>query len=612
MKKYHQRTTALSIAAVSCVLALLLVFLQYRDTRNHLHIVMPGAFNYLIQTARAFDQFELSLVRYQNRQGNKASESELQKEYRRHFDILWSSFEVYELAYPGGQYRQEVIDFKFEVKNFLRLNDELISNQQELSNAEIERLVESIAHLSSETRKIGYRYFAIAGAARDKSLTRLSQLDKLLQIFAVMFLCTGGMMVYTLYRSRKRTEDLYKNARRQEKQHKHMLEEIRSGKLESKAKTNFIAAASHDLRQPLYAIDLYLGALKPHLKSPESLKTFEGAIQSTQELNNLFEKLLHISRLDAGMVKVSKSDIDMGSFIKTMQREFEAKVDNATLTIETEPQCYANTDPVLLGRVVRNILENAITHSEASNIKLTAQHQGNKIKLCISDDGVGIAESEQHAIFSEYHQLDTSRQKKHGLGLGLSIVARVTELLEIDMTFYSESGHGTTFWFNIEKGHRTAAANRSATTLSIEHPGALISIIDDNPTIQAGSAALLKSMEFDTITSGCANSMIEKLQQIDRCPDFVLADFRLLDGEFGDAAIRTIRNHYNKNIPAMMITGDTSSNLIRQFEQNNFEVLHKPVKPAVLLSKINKKITDGIEQIESEDTDWQEKSVVSS
>lgn len=593
MKKYHQRTFALSIAAASCVLALLLVFVQYRDTRSHLNTVTPGAFNYLIQTARGFEQFELALVRYQNRQWHPHSEEKLQKEYRRQFDILWSLFEVYELGFPDISNQNRVDEHSRSVKEFLQTNDELVSKKAQLSNEEIEPILKSIGELAAETRALGYQYFAYAGTARERSIKRLLELDRLLQLFAAMFLLTGGMMVYTLYRSRRRTENLYKQARRQEKQHKHMLEEIRSGKLESKAKTNFIAAASHDLRQPLYAIDLYLGALKPHLTSQEALNNFDGAMQSTQELNNLFEKLLHISRLDAGMVKASKSNIDINAFFQTMQREFAAKANNATLTINAEPDCFAYTDPVLLGRVVRNVLENAITHSNAAEIELTARQQGNAVKICISDNGIGIAENEQHAIFSEYHQLDTSKQKKHGLGLGLSIVARVTELLDIDMTFYSQSGHGTTFWFSIQSGqnqHASSTANNDE-PLRVIHAGALISVIDDKPNIQAGSVALLESMEFETITANDASDMIAKLKETNQCPDFILADYRLLDGEFGDNAIRTVRKHFNKNIPAMMITGDTSSNLIRQFEQNDFEVLHKPVKPAVLLAKINEKIS---------------------
>lgn len=592
MKKYHQRTFALSIAAASCVLALSLIFLQYRDVRNHLNAVTPGAFNYLIQTARAFDQFEMALVRYRNRQWNPPSENKLQQEYRRHFDILWSAFEVYDLAYPGNRDEASIREFRDDARDFLRSNDELISRQPELSADETTKICERVSDLSNRTREIGYKYFAYAGSAREQSISRLSLLDKLLQLFAVMFLLTGGMMVHSLYLSRKRTEGLYKNARRQEEQLKYMLEEIRSGKLESKGKTNFIAAASHDLRQPLYAIDLYLGALKPHLSGEEALSTYEGAMQSTRELNNLFEKLLHISRLDSGTVKASKSNIDINAFFQSMRREFTPKTNTAKLTITAEPNCFAYTDPVLLGRVVRNILENAATHSEASEISLTAQQSDDTIKISISDNGIGIPESEQQAIFSEYHQLDTSKQRSHGLGLGLSIVARVTELLDVDMTFYSKSGHGTKFWLRLEKGKPSTRPAKTDTPLKVEHAGALISVIDDKASIRAASKALLESMEFDTITSDCATTMIEKLQQANRCPDFILADYRLIGGEFGDNAIRTIRQHFDKNIPAMMITGDTQSNLIHQFEQNDFEVLHKPLKPGILLAKINKKISD--------------------
>ena len=611
MRKYHQRTFALSIAAASCVLALLLVFVQYRDTRNHLNTVMPGAFNYLIQTARGFEQFELALVRYQNRQWNPDSTEQLQRAYRKQFDILWSTFEVYELGYPGKQDEAEIIRYGADVRRFLRENDERISKQPELTNAEIESIYKTIAALSAETRAIGYRYFAYAGSARERSLKRLAELDRLLQLFAVMFLLTGGMMVYTLYRSRKRTENLYESAMKQEKQHKHMLEEIRSGKLESKAKTNFIAAASHDLRQPLYAIDLYLGALKPHLKSEEALATFEGATQSTQELNNLFEKLLHISRLDAGMVKASKTNIDIKNIFQTMRREFSAKCGDAKLIVECEPDCFAHTDPVLLGRVVRNVLENAITHSNATEIKLCATQKPDHIKICISDNGVGIEESEQHTIFSEYHQLDTTKQKRHGLGLGLSIVARVTELLDIDMTFYSNPGEGTNFWFTLERGQIASQPQVTETQPAVEYAGALISIIDDKPNIQDGSAALLKSMQFETVTASCAGTLIDKLKQANRTPDFILADYRLLDGEFGDNAIEAVRSHFDKPIPAMMITGDTSSALLRQFNKNDFEVLHKPVKPAVLLSKINNKIGDYRDRHShsGNDNSWNTKSV---
>ena len=169
MRKYHQRTLALSIAAASCVLALLLVFVQYRDTRNNLNTITPGAFNYLLQTARGFDQFELAIVRYQNRQWNPANAEKLQKQYRKMFDILWSTFEVYELGYPADPPEDHIA----EVREFLVSNDELISKQQDISFDEIEDLINATAPLSSRTREIGYQYFALASEERDNSICLL-------------------------------------------------------------------------------------------------------------------------------------------------------------------------------------------------------------------------------------------------------------------------------------------------------------------------------------------------------------------------------------------------------------------------------------------------------
>ena len=345
------------------------------------------------------------------------------------------------------------------------------------------------------------------------------------------------------------------------------------------AKNKFLAAASHDLRQPLHALGLFMAVLERRIPSGNNADILRKMRHSSDSLNALFNSLLDISRLDAGIVEVSFQTFSIRDLLISIRDEFiqlgEAKSLEVSVQITDD---IVHTDPVLFGRILRNLLQNAITHTQHGSVALRCHKRGRELIIEVSDTGPGIPEAQHDAIFSEYFQLDTSlRQSSGGMGLGLAIVRKMAKLLSVSVNLQSVTGKGSTFSVNVALGELEATLHGKARMRYRGLSGSHVLFVDDEPHIREALTLVLDSFDCHTISAESAEQAIERLMARQVTPDIMIIDYRLKQNQTGVAAIETLRHHFHGDIPAIVVTGDTSRSILQAVHDTGCTLLHKPL-----------------------------------
>jgi len=356
------------------------------------------------------------------------------------------------------------------------------------------------------------------------------------------------------------------------------------------AKNKLLASASHDLRQPLHAMGLFLDLLERRVSGEEERELISNVKRSSDALSILFNSLLDISRLDANVVEVNQTHFAIEKLLSNLRSEFEAVGLQKSLSIGIPPcDDIIWTDAVLLERILRNLVQNAVTYTKSGSVTVTCEPRREELEIVVTDTGPGIPATEQEAIFSEYYQMPSKEQiPAKGLGLGLAIVNRLVELMDLDIDLQSDVGHGARFSVSVPLGDRSLVLEAPATaTHEPELQGQTILIIDDESDIRDGMARMLLRYNCSTITAESADQAIDRLLKHNSGPDVIVADYRLMAGETGDQAISRIRAQYCADIPAVIVTGDTSADRIKEATQHGFQILHKPVQPRQLVAVIS-------------------------
>ena len=361
------------------------------------------------------------------------------------------------------------------------------------------------------------------------------------------------------------------------------------------AKNKFIATASHDLRQPLHALGLYLDVLESKVSSDDQKALIAKIKNSSTALSVLFNSLLDLSRLDAGVVEVESAHFRVEPLLTSLRVEFEEVASDKELDIQIgKSNAVLLTDAVLLERILRNLIQNAITHTEAGKVEVKCEVVGSCLRVDVSDTGPGIPQYEQNAIFSEYYQLEhAGRRPTIGLGLGLAIVRRLVDLMDVKFELTSVSGEGSVFSIEVPLGDEASISEIASLPTQTELQGQTILIIDDEADILDGMMHVLKAHGCSSITALSAAQAIDKLTARDVVPSMIVADYRLQNGQTGDMAIECIREEFNSEIPAIIVTGDTSADRLKEATQSGFRLLHKPVQSDELLSEITSQLIGG-------------------
>lgn len=355
------------------------------------------------------------------------------------------------------------------------------------------------------------------------------------------------------------------------------------------AKTRFLATASHDLRQPLQAIRLYLSALSSRLVEPKALQIGEKMNLSLDTMGELLDALLDISTLESGSVTAERRDVKLSEVLDRVIADNAQQAKEKGLQFECEElDCIVFTDPTLLQRIIDNFVTNAIRYTEKGKISLKGQLSKDKVCITVSDTGVGISEHELGSIFDEFVQLDNAvRSSSKGLGLGLSIVKHIARILEHPTSVTSLIGEGSRFSVEvpISKSQVLVEEHQEVIqpTSGLIHKATIL-VVDNEPAIVDAMYELLRMYDMKVVKAHHGAEALAHIQE-GLIPDFVLTDYRMPEIN-GVELVNKIRAAVNQDFSVAIMTGDASMGKINDANLDNCTVLQKPVKIEQLLSLI--------------------------
>ena len=434
-----------------------------------------------------------------------------------------------------------------------------------------------------------------------------SQLQQISGLFMLIYIVGMGGLAFNLNRNFRAAVDLRVRlmvlAERLREQ-KELADEA------NRAKSRFLAAASHDLRQPVHALGLFIGALRRVAMPLEGQRLIEQIEESTVAMDGLFSTLLDISQLDAGTVEVQRQSFPVAALLDRICRDHAAEAIAKELSLVcVKSTAVVDCDPVLLERILRNLVANAVRYTDQGRVLVGCRRRETTISIQVLDTGPGIPPDQHDRIFQEYYQLgNPERDRSKGLGLGLAIVRRLVDLMGCDMTLRSrqgqdfKEGHGSCFEVSIPVASGDIPARKEApeaTSGALAH--GFIVVIDDEFAIRNAMSALLAGWGHETIVVGSGDEAIRQLSNRAQKPDLIICDYRLRDGANGIAVIDSLRSAYGEAIPAMLITGDTAPARLAEAKASGLPLLHKPVSNGKLRAAIvhliaKDKIKDGIKQ----------------
>ncbi|QFT86087.1 Virulence sensor protein BvgS precursor [Halomonas sp. THAF12] len=355
------------------------------------------------------------------------------------------------------------------------------------------------------------------------------------------------------------------------------------------SKTRFLAAASHDLLQPLNAARLFTSALSQEMQADEMRRTIGHIDNSLQAAEELLGTLLDISKLDAGALTPRRSHFALADVFRPLRAEFEVMAEERGLDLVVVPtHQWVDSDAQMLRRIVQNFLSNAIRYTQEGRVMLGCRRQGERLSIEVWDSGPGIPEAKQAEIFQEFRRLDqTSRHKESekGLGLGLSIADRMARVLEHPIRVRSWEGSGTVFSVSVptvaareEEQREEARPKRAGNKLA----GKRILCIDNESLILEGMKAMLSGWGCEVFTATSIGGAKSVLRHLDADPDAILADYHLDNEVTGLMAMEALDERLEGAVPGIVITADRTEEVAEEIKRAGYQLLLKPVRPAAL------------------------------
>ena len=351
------------------------------------------------------------------------------------------------------------------------------------------------------------------------------------------------------------------------------------------AKSRFLAQASHDLRQPLHAISLFVEALPDADTEEERSTILTRTRQSLDVLTKLFDSLLDVTLLDTGGLQVCKEAFNVNDIVEEVIGDFALVAEGCNVTISHVPtKLIVRSDPVLVRRMLQNLVSNAIRYSEGGKVLIGCRRQNNTVSLHVIDTGQGIREVDRARIFSEFTRLDTHRMgaaATPGLGLGLSIVKRIANTLELSTRLESTYGKGSNFIIDgLERAHSVMRPARPRPAAAGVVEGASIFVLDDDPETLSATEVLLRRWGCEVETSQVPEALMSAT------PDVVICDYEISPDLTGLDVLDKLKRQRTNCPPAVMISGHTSKELRNAALKRGVPLIHKPVRPAQLRSAL--------------------------
>lgn len=389
-------------------------------------------------------------------------------------------------------------------------------------------------------------------------------------------------------RIRNRTEELNATMRRLEQSNLDLVAAKEAAELANISKTRFLAAASHDVLQPLNAAHLSVSALAELQETSEGQKLVRQIERSLETMDELLRTLLDISKLDAGVVKAEMTEVQLTQLFQSLRSDFQPLADKKKLKLRfRSSRLTALTDRTLMRRTLQNIISNALRYTQSGGILVSVRRRSGFDRIDVWDTGCGIPAEKQAKVFEEFYRgaaVNDAGLSGHGLGLGLAIVRRMADALGYQVSFSSRVGRGTVFHIDMPAGTLFEADAPSGTSEKEQRSyglfGAKVLLVENDQDVLAAMAALLGRWQCDVRTASSTSAALAEVNDTAWLPDIVIADQHLDDGDLGITTIHEVRDHLMRQVPALIVTADPSEELALMARNSGIELMHKPVKPA--------------------------------
>jgi len=358
------------------------------------------------------------------------------------------------------------------------------------------------------------------------------------------------------------------------------------------AKSKFLAAASHDLRQPVQSLFFLLGVLRGQVSGARAAKTLAHTEEALNALKGLLDGLLDVSKLDAGLISPQVTMVQLGPLFEQIEAESRPLAEAKKLNWYLDyVDCTVETDPALLARIIRNFVENAIRYTQAGTVSIRCQRTSDSIRIAVVDTGIGISSDHIEDIFAEFVQIgNAERDRRQGLGLGLAIVRRLAHLLDHLVEVQSVVDSGSEFAITVPLAAMQPMAQKPLMlepVPSTNAAGGLALVIDDDPMVLLALQTLLEEWGWRVLAAPCLQTAVDQLDEEDASPQLVLSDYRLEGDLTGINVILALRERFSKPFTSVLLTGDTAAECRDVAAKHGITVMHKPVTPAALQSVLS-------------------------
>jgi signal transduction histidine kinase/CheY-like chemotaxis protein len=358
----------------------------------------------------------------------------------------------------------------------------------------------------------------------------------------------------------------------------------------SQSRARFLAAASHDLRQPLYALTLFSSALRAGETDPDKLTRVMHIEECVSSLDQLFSELLDLSRLEAGVMHAAIGDVRLDDVFDEVSRNFRILAESRGLRlIVRKTDAWVRTDRTMLARILNNLVSNALRYTDEGGVLVGVRHQDDgRLRIDVWDTGTGIAPEHQSQVFDEFYQVsacgDDGGERKRGLGLGLATVRRLAELVGCEVRLASKLRRGTLVSLVLDSSQAGVSASEEPADMPLDISGLRVLVVDDEASILEGLRALLQEWGCEIRIADNEASAIAAVADWSLPPDLVISDLRLREGRSGLDVLRALARHYGHDpqrppFARLLVTGETRPDRIGEIAANRIPVLFKPVSP---------------------------------
>jgi signal transduction histidine kinase/CheY-like chemotaxis protein len=368
------------------------------------------------------------------------------------------------------------------------------------------------------------------------------------------------------------------------------------------SKARFLAAASHDLRQPMQALSMFVEGLQTTDLHADQRQLVTQIKKSTSAITDSLREILDVSKLDAGVVQPRVTSFPVAQILDRIALEMRNLAARKGLEFEVvRSRCWVVSDPLLLYRIVLNLAQNAIAYTHTGKVLIGCRRMPGALRIEVWDTGIGIPAEQRDAIFKEYVRLHGPNRE--GLGLGLAICDRLAKLLTHHIEVRSQVGRGSAFMVMVPRAEPhvvapAAVAPAESTTLNLA--GRSVVVVDDDPDVLTALAATFEKWGGQVLAASSRAMALERLGRADRVPDLIVADYQLAEGDTGVELIEAIRHEFNAQIPALLLTADTSQDRAREAYARELPLMYKPVSPQRLRTMIGELLEAGEQRPQGE------------